>query len=233
MPTAVVTPTYNEVATVAGLVARLLGTRTFRQDPGARILVVDDASPDGTAEVAERVGAGRVRVIRRPGREGLGSAYRAGLGTALEAGFDPIVQMDADLSHDPTDVDRLLQVDGDLVLGTRWMPGGGSQGWPLPRRLMSRGGTGYARFWLGLPLRDLTGGFKAWRAACLRAVDLASVESEGYVFQIETTWRAVRAGFQVAEVPITFSQRAAGTSKMNARIALEAAWRIPALRWRS
>ncbi|MBN1336191.1 MAG: polyprenol monophosphomannose synthase [Deltaproteobacteria bacterium] len=231
MPTAVVTPTFNEASNVAVLVRRLLDTRTFRSDPQARILVVDDGSPDGTAEVAEQAGAGRVRVIRRGRRQGLASAYREGLEAALEAGFDPVVQMDADLSHDPADVDRLVETDGDLVLGTRWMDGGGSEGWPLARRWLSRAGTRYVRFWLGLPQHDLTGGFKAWRASCLRAVDLRSVRSEGYVFQVETTWRAVLAGFQVAEVPIVFARRASGTSKLSARIALEAAWRIPTFRW--
>lgn len=228
MKPVVVTPTYNESANLENLVIRV------RQAlPDAQVVVVDDASPDGTGRLAEDLDRrmGGIHVIHRAGKLGLGSAYREGFGLALAEGFDPIFQMDADLSHDPADLPRLLAQDADLVLGTRYMKGGGTRNWPLQRKIISRGGTTWARAWLGLPYRDLTGGFKCWRAATLRAIDLPRVRSEGYVFQVETTWRACQAGFRVVEAPIIFTERLAGVSKMNPRIAVEAAWRVPVLRF--
>lgn len=226
-PLAVVTPTYNEAGSLPELVERLA-----RVVPGARVYVVDDASPDGTAEVAEalaREGA-PVQVLRRPGRLGLASAYVEGFGRALADGADRVVQLDADLSHDPADLPRLLAVDADLVLGSRYVPGGGTRNWALHRRLLSRGGSAWSRLWLGLPQRDLTGGYKVWTAACLRGVLARPVRSEGYVFQVELTWRAARAGARVVEVPIVFTERVAGASKMSRAVALEAVRAVPALR---
>lgn len=224
MPAAVVVPTYNEAENVAALVE---GVR--RHLPDARVLVVDDASPDGTADVAARAGAD---VLRRVGPRGLGPAYRDGFARALADGFDPILQMDADLSHDPADLPRLVDAlaDADLALGSRWVDGGGTVAWGLGRRVLSRFGSGYARAWLGMPHRDLTGGFKAWRAATLEALNPATLRADGYAFQVEATWRAHRLGARIVEVPIVFTERRAGASKMSGRIALEAAWRVPGLR---
>ena len=163
---------------------------------------------------------------------GLASAYVDGFRRALDLGADRVVQMDADLSHDPADVPRLLASHADLVLGSRYVPGGGTRNWPLPRRLLSRFGSVYARLWLGLPQRDLTGGFKAWRRETLQGVLGAPVDSEGYAFQVEMTLRAIRAGSTVEEVPIVFTERADGTSKMTPAIAIEACLLVPRLRWR-
>lgn len=220
----VVTPTFSESATIGPLVRALRGL-------GADVLVVDDDSPDGTAALAEEAGA---RVLLRKGRRGFASAYVEGLSAALALGADPIVQMDADLSHDPQDVPRLIAaLDGhDLALGSRYVPGGGTRNWELHRRLLSRFGTFYASTWLGLPYRDLTGGFKAWRAELLRRVDLGSLAGEGYVFQVECTLRAARLGASIVEVPILFTERAGGVSKMSTRVALEAGLLVPRLRWR-
>jgi dolichol-phosphate mannosyltransferase len=230
MRAAVVTPTWNERENLPVLVERVLAVL-----PDATVVVVDDGSPDGTAELARGLGHGsrRVEVLERSGKTGLGSAYRAGLTFALERGFDPIFQMDADLSHDPVDCLRLAGAGSDLALGSRYVPGGSTRGWPAARLLLSKVGSVYARGILGLPYRDLTGGFKCWRAACLHAVDPASVRSEGYVFQVETTLRAHRMGFFVREIPIVFSERAHGASKLSPVIALEAAWRVPVLRVRA
>ncbi len=224
MRPAVVVPTYNEAANIAALVA---GVRAGL--PGAHVLVVDDGSPDGTAAAAAAAGA---EVLARTGPRGLGPAYRDGFARALAAGFDPICQMDADLSHDPADLPRLVEAlrDADLALGSRWTDGGGTVAWGLGRRALSRFGSAYARAWLGLPLRDLTGGFKAWRAATLAAVGPASLRADGYAFQVEATWRAHRVGARIVELPIVFTERRAGASKMSARIAIEAAWRVPGLR---
>lgn len=221
MPAAVVIPTYREAGNVARVVAAVRGAL-----PGAVILVVDDASDDGTADLAEAAGA---EVLRREGARGLGPAYRAGFARALDRGWDPVFQMDADLSHDPDDLPR-LDLDADLVLGSRWVPGGGTRNWGLGRRLLSRFGSAYARAWLDLPFRDLTGGFKRWRAELLRRVDPASLVSDGYAFQVEATLRAARVGARIVEVPIVFTERTAGASKMSAAIALEAALRVPRLR---
>jgi len=226
---AVVTPTYDEAENI-----ETFARRVFEALPGATLIVVDDGSPDGTADLAQALDGqgGAVRVLRRAGKQGLASAYRAGMGLALDEGFDPIFQMDADLSHDPADLPRLLDARSDLALGSRYVTGGGTRNWPLSRRVISRGGSAYARLWLGMPYRDLTGGFKRWSAACLRGIDLQDVGSEGYVFQVETTFRAWKRGWSIAEVPIVFTERAAGASKMSAAIAREAAWRVPALRLR-
>lgn len=226
MSVAVVVPTLNEAENIGRLVAAL------REGvPGVHVLVVDDTSADGTGAVAAAAGA---EVLTRDGPRGLGAAYRAGFEKLLAAGHDPVVQMDADFSHDPADVPRLIAalVDADLVLGSRYVAGGGTANWGVGRRLLSRAGGFYARTTLGLGLRDLTGGFKAWRAATLAAVRPASLRAEGYAFQVEATWRAVQRGARVVEVPILFTERREGASKMSGAIVLEAAWRVPWLRVR-
>jgi dolichol-phosphate mannosyltransferase len=230
-------PTYDEAENLEHLVlaaydvlARCAG------DEGFRILVVDDDSPDGTGAIADHLAArfAEVEVLHRPVREGLGPAYIAGFARALEAGAAYVFEMDADFSHDPADLERLLVAvrdDGaDVALGSRYASGGGVSDWGLLRRAVSRGGSRYASFVLRLALRDLTGGFKCFRADVLRAIDLPSVRSRGYAFQVELTYRAVRSGFRVVEVPITFRDRRAGRSKMSWRIAGEAAWLVPRLR---
>jgi dolichol-phosphate mannosyltransferase len=228
-----VLPTYNEAANVAPVV------EAAREHlPGdARILVVDDNSPDGTGRIADRLAAvdPRVEVLHRAGKEGLGPAYLAGFRRALDGGADFVLQMDADFSHDPADLARLLAAareGADLAIGSRYVPGGGVTDWSLLRRFVSRGGSLYASLVLGAPVRDLTGGFKCHRRAVLEAIDLGAVASKGYVFQVEMTYRTLRAGFDVREVPIRFRDRQAGESKMSASIALEAAWQVPLLRRR-
>ncbi|MCK6527580.1 polyprenol monophosphomannose synthase [Myxococcota bacterium] len=227
MRVAIVTPTYNERENVGELIARLAAAV-----PGATVVVVDDGSPDGTADAVDEVARERpgVHLLRRPGKAGLASAYVTGFHLALALGAERIVQIDADLSHDPADVPRLLAEPADLVLGSRHVPGGGTRDWSLHRRILSRFGSAYARACLGLPQRDLTGGFKAWRAAPLRRVLSRPLLADGYAFQVETTQRAVRAGCSVVEVPIVFTERARGASKMRLPIALEAALLVPALR---
>jgi dolichol-phosphate mannosyltransferase len=200
------------------------------------VLVVDDASPDGTGEIAEdldRETGGRVHALRRTGPRGLGAAYREGLGRGLREGYPRIVQMDADFSHDPARLPALLAAldRADLAVGSRYVRGGGVRNWGLLRRTVSRGGSLYARLLLSLPVNDATGGFKAWRQEALRAVDLSRVLSEGYCFQIEMTWRAHRAGARIREIPIVFPDRRVGRSKMCRRIFLEAVWRVPGLRF--
>ncbi len=226
-------PTYDERDNVEAMV-RALG-RVLPE--GGRILVVDDASPDGTGEIADRLAAelGYVSVLHRPAKEGLGPAYLAGFRRALADGADLVVEIDCDFSHDPADVPRLLEAarDADLVLGSRYVAGGGVRNWSLLRRLISRGGSAYARLVLGAPIRDLTGGFKCIRREVLETIPLDEISSRGYAFQIETTYRAIRAGFRVVEVPIVFTDREAGASKMSRRIVLEAIWRVPLLRWRA
>lgn len=220
----VVTPTFQESATIGALVRALV-------EQGAAVLVVDDDSPDGTAQLAEQHGA---TVIRRVGRRGFASAYVEGLQAALALGGGPIVQMDADLSHDPADLPRLLAAlsgGAQLALGSRYVPGGGTRNWELYRRVLSRFGSLYARAWLGLPYHDLTGGFKAWDPALLARIDLGSLRGEGYVFQVECTLRAARLGATITEVPILFTERAGGVSKMSTAVALEAGWVVPRLRW--
>jgi dolichol-phosphate mannosyltransferase len=223
----VILPTYNEAENLETVVAAVLAAV-----PGVRILVVDDASPDGTGEMAEALDG--VEVVHRPRKSGLGRAYVAGFAHALAAGAATVVEMDADLSHDPADLPRLLEplaAGADVVLGSRYVPGGGIQNWDALRRGLSRFGCNYARRVLGVPVRDLTGGFKAFRASALEAIDYASVRSQGYAFQVELTYRALKRGLRVEEVPIVFREREHGESKMSALIALEAAWLVPALRF--
>jgi dolichol-phosphate mannosyltransferase len=227
----VILPTYDEAANLEAVVG---GVRAAL--PGARILVVDDHSRDGTAELADELARAdaRVDVIHRPAKAGIGRAYVAGFTAALAGGAELVVEMDADLSHDPGDLPRLVAAadDGaDLVLGSRYVPGGGVEEWGLRRRTLSRFGCAYARRVLGVPVRDLTGGFKCFRASALRAIDYPTAGAQGYVFQVELTWRALRAGLTVVELPITFRERRHGRSKMSARIAREAVWRVPALRF--
>lgn len=225
-------PTYNERDNLEPMVRRLLEVM-----PGAGVLVVDDSSPDGTGEVADALAMldRRVRVLHRSEKDGLGAAYRAAFSELLELGADMVVQIDCDFSHDPGDVPRLLAAlssDADLAIGSRYVPGGATPGWSWFRRGMSRGGSIFARTVLGLPVRDLTGGFKAWRADLLRGLDLAAVETKGYGFQIETTWRAARLGARIIELPIVFAERRAGKSKMTRRIVLEALGMVLRLRLR-
>jgi dolichol-phosphate mannosyltransferase len=221
----VILPTYNEAQNLEAVVR---GVRAAL--PGARILVVDDASTDGTGALAEALG---VDVLHRPGKAGLGRAYAAGFATALAEGAELVIEMDADLSHDPADLPRLVQAaeDADLVLGSRYVAGGGVEDWDIKRRLLSRWGCGYARRVLGVGVRDLTGGYKCFRAATLQAIDATGAGAQGYAFQVELTWRALQLGGTVVEIPIRFRERRLGDSKMSARIALEAAWRVPALRF--
>ena len=202
-----------------------------------RILIVDDSSPDGTGRIADRLADGdpHVEVLHRTAKDGLGRAYLAGFDRALGAGADLILEMDSDFSHDPKDLPRLIEAarDADLVLGSRYVPGGGVVDWGLGRRLLSRGGSWYARRILGIPVRDLTGGFKCFRRRVLETLDLDGIDAYGYGFQIELTYRAIKAGFTVREIPITFRDRELGTSKMSPKIAAEAVLKVPALRWGS
>jgi dolichol-phosphate mannosyltransferase len=228
-------PTYNEVENVEAVVrAALAQLATTGLDH--TVLVVDDSSPDGTGQVADRLAAEleEVRVLHREAKEGLGRAYLAGFELALANRADLILEMDADFSHDPADLPRLIAAagDADLVLGSRYVPGGGVENWGALRRLLSRGGSWYSRVLLGVPVRDLTGGFKCFNRRVLDAIDLTGVRAGGYGFQIELTYRAIQAGFTVAEVPILFRERREGQSKMTARIALEAVWKVPTLRLR-
>jgi dolichol-phosphate mannosyltransferase len=228
-------PTYNEADNLEPLVRAVLPQLDGTALPHT-ILVVDDGSPDGTGEIADRLAdeLPPVRVLHRARKQGLGRAYLAGFELALDAGADLLMEMDADFSHDPRDVPRLIAAAGaaDLVLGSRYVPGGGVENWGLSRRLLSRGGCAYARVLLGIPVRDLTGGFKCFNRRVLEAIDLADVRADGYAFQVELTYRAVRAGYRVAEVPILFRERREGASKMTARVTLEAVWKVPALRLR-
>jgi dolichol-phosphate mannosyltransferase len=223
-------PTYNESENLEPMVTRLgevLGGDGL-------VLVIDDNSPDGTGELADRLAAERrwVEVLHRPRKEGLGPAYLDGFRRALELGADLVLEMDCDFSHDPVDVPRLVAAaeDADLVVGSRYVPGGGTRNWGLLRRLISRGGSLYAQLLLGVPVRDLTGGFKCYRRDVLEAIDLDAIHSKGYAFQIETTYRALRGGFRVVEVPIVFVDREVGGSKMSKAIVLEAVWKVPTLR---
>jgi len=223
-------PTYNERENLEPML-RALGEVL---PAGGRVLVIDDASPDGTGELADRLAAELpyVDVLHRPRKQGLGPAYLAGFRRALADGAELVVEMDCDFSHDPADLPRLIAAAerADLVLGSRYVAGGRIENWGLVRRAVSAGGSLYARLILGVPVRDLTGGFKCYRRRVLEAIDLEAVSSRGYAFQIETTYRALRAGFRVVEIPIVFSDRAAGRSKMSRSIVLEAVWRVPALR---
>jgi dolichol-phosphate mannosyltransferase len=197
------------------------------------VLVIDDNSPDGTGEIADRLAAenSRVAVLHRQKKEGLGPAYLAGFREALGKGAQLVLEMDCDFSHDPDDVPRLIAAaaDADLVIGSRYVAGGRVENWTFIRRFISRAGSLYAQVWLLAAVRDLTGGFKCYRRDVLERIDLAAISSRGYAFQIETTYRALRAGFRVSEIPITFSDREEGTSKMSRAIVLEAIWRVPYL----
>jgi dolichol-phosphate mannosyltransferase len=228
-------PTYNEAENIERLVRAALPQleSTGREHT---ILVVDDGSPDGTGEIADRLAAelAPVRVLHRPEKKGLGRAYLAGFEVALAGGAELILEMDSDFSHDPADLPRLIAAAdaADLVLGSRYVPGGGVENWGAVRRALSRGGSWYAQILLGVSVRDLTGGFKCFNRRVLEAIDREGVHADGYGFQIELTYRAVQAGFTVAEVPILFRERREGQSKMTAKIALEAVWKVPALRLR-
>jgi dolichol-phosphate mannosyltransferase len=226
-PVWLILPTYDEAASLAAVVA---AARAALAAEDLHLLVVDDASPDGTGALAERLGA---EVLHRPAKLGLGSAYVAGFAHALDRGAELICQLDADGSHEPAALAGMLALargGADLVLGSRYVPGGGIAGWSPLRRAVSRAGCAYARAVLRVPVRDLTSGMKVWRAPALRAIDPATVRSQGYAFQVELTHRALRRGLRVVETPIVFRERGAGTSKMTLRIALEAAWVVPALR---
>jgi dolichol-phosphate mannosyltransferase len=222
---AVIIPTYNELANLENIV-----TRVRAAAPSADILVVDDASPDGTGELADKLAAGddHVRVLHRTGKAGLGAAYIAGFAWALQRGYGTLVEMDADGSHDPADLPRLLTAleDADLVIGSRWVPGGVVLNWPRSRQVLSRGGNSYARLMLRIDVHDATGGYRAYRADALRAIALDQVQSQGYCFQIDLTLRTVNAGLTVREVPITFTERTLGKSKMSRAIVAEALWRV-------
>ena len=232
-----VIPTYNEADNIGALVEAVMPVLARASPEGHRVLIVDDGSPDGTGRIADQLAARHdaAQVLHRPSKSGLGPAYLAGFSTALAGGAEFVLEMDADFSHDPADVGRLVEAarDGaDLVLGSRYVAGGGVTDWGMMRRAVSRAGSLYARALLGLPLNDLTGGFKCFRRATLESIDLPSVRSQGYAFQIELTYRAARRGLHVVEVPIVFSERRVGTSKMSSRIALEAVWRVPQMRFR-
>lgn len=236
MPRAVVClPTYDERENVEAMVRALGAELDTSRD---RVLVIDDNSPDGTGEIADRLALELpwVEVLHRPAKEGLGPAYLAGFRAALAQSAELVLEVDCDFSHDPKDVPRLIAAceDGaDLALGSRYVEGGGTANWGLARRAISAGGSLYARTLLGVGVRDLTGGFKCFRRRALEAIDLDAIAARGYAFQIETTYRALRAGCRVVEVPIVFVDRAVGGSKMSRSIVLEAVWQVPALRWRA
>lgn len=214
-------PTFNEADNIAGVVARLR-----RAVPDADLVIADDASPDGTGEIVDRLAADddRIHVLHRAGKHGLGAAYLAAFGWGLERGYGVLCEHDADGSHQPEQLPGLLSAleDADLVIGSRWVPGGGVTNWPLSRQLISRGGNLYARVVLGVPLRDITAGFRAYRRRTLLGIDLAEIASQGYCFQIDLAWRALKAGFIVREVPIDFIEREHGVSKMSRKIVAEA-----------
>jgi len=221
----VIIPTYNELDNLPPITARLRSAV-----PAADVLVVDDNSPDGTAEAADKLAAAddQIHVLHRGAKAGLGAAYIAGFQWALDQGYDAMVEMDADGSHQPEELPRLLTAldDADVVLGSRWVPGGKVTNWPKSREILSRGGNTYARLMLGIPLHDATGGYRAYRATTLREVGLDHVESQGYCFQIDLALRALQAGLKVVEVPITFVERTHGASKMSNAIVREALWRV-------
>jgi dolichol-phosphate mannosyltransferase len=223
--TLVVIPTYNERENLADITARVL-----RNTPGVDLLVVDDNSPDGTGALASALASGhdRIHVLHRGGKEGLGAAYRAGFAWGLERGYERFVEMDADGSHQPEQLTRLLdRLDGaDVVLGSRWVAGGSVQNWPARRAILSQGGSLYARIALGLPFRDITGGYRAFTADALREIGYQDVLSQGYCFQIDMLWHAHTAGLRIAEVPITFVERIHGESKMSSGIVGEAILRV-------
>ncbi|TDE92815.1 polyprenol monophosphomannose synthase [Occultella glacieicola] len=223
-----IVPTYNERAALPGTLARLRAAV-----PSADVLVVDDGSPDGTGEWVDEVAASdpQVHVLHRTSKEGLGRAYIAGFRWGLARGYELLVEMDADSSHRPEDLPRLLDAacpGVDLVIGSRWVPGGRTENWPLSRSLLSRGANTYANLAIGLRVKDATAGFRVYRADTLRAIELEDVNSAGYCFQIDMTWRVRRAGGTIVEVPITFVERVEGESKMSRDIVVEALWRVTA-----
>ncbi|MGZ4289121.1 MAG: polyprenol monophosphomannose synthase [Gaiellaceae bacterium] len=228
VPRAVVClPTYNERENLEPMVRALA-------HQGVNVLVIDDNSPDGTGEIADRLAAELpwVEVLHRPHKEGLGRASVDGFRHVLASGAELVLEMDCDFSHDPADVPRLIEAveqGADLALGSRYVPGGGTANWGLVRRLISRGASLYTRVLL-MPIHDATGGFKCFRRAVLESIDLETIDAAGYVFQIETTYRTLRKGFRVVEIPIRFVDRTAGQSKMSRAIVLEAVWKVPALR---
>jgi dolichol-phosphate mannosyltransferase len=229
-------PTYNEAENIEAIVRAAGAVLEAAAPEGFRVLVVDDGSPDGTGDIADGLAAQQewVQVLHRSEKNGIGPAYLAGFRHALKNGAGYVMEMDSDFSHDPADLARLLQAaheGADLVLGSRYVPGGGVSDWGLLRRFISEGGSTYARIVLGLKVRDLTGGFKCFRRETLEVIDFDSVRSQGYAFQVELTYRAVRAGFKVQEVPIVFRDRQLGQSKMSWRIAAEAMWLVPRLRF--
>ena len=229
-PAWIVLPTYEEAASVERIVAEARA----KLPESAQVLIVDDNSPDGTGEIADRLAGGEdaVHVLHRPVKEGLGPAYIAGFKRALAEGAGLIVEMDADFSHEPAYLPRLLEAAerADLVLGSRYVAGGGVTDWGPMRQAISRGGSAYSRLVLGLDVRDLTGGFKCFRREVLEAIDLDAIRSRGYAFQVEMTYRAIELGFRVVEVPIVFRDRQDGNSKMSRSIVWEAIWRVPLLR---
>lgn len=232
-PAWLVLPTYNEADNLEPLVEAALANLPVE----ARVLVVDDNSPDGTGEIADRLAGGeeRVEVLHRPRKEGLGPAYLAGFRRALDDGAGFVLEMDADFSHDPADLPRLLAAveTADLAIGSRYVAGGRVENWTPLRKAISRGGSVYARRVLGLPVRDLTGGFKCFRRKVLETIALDEIGSLGYAFQVEMTYRAAEAGFEIVEIPICFRERRAGASKMSSWIVAEAVWKIPLLRFSS
>ena len=235
MPRAVLClPTYNERENIEAMIEALGTVLDTERDV---VLVIDDGSPDGTGEIADRLASEHawVSVLHRSSKEGIGPAYIAGFRRALADGVDLVLEMDCDFSHDPSDVPRLIAAaeNADLVLGSRYAPGGGTANWGLLRRIVSRGGCLYAQVLLGMRVRDLTGGFKCFRRAALEAIDLDALSAHGYAFQIETTYRIHRAGLRIQEVPITFVERRAGSSKMTGSIVAEAMWKVPLLRLRA
>ncbi|RAJ39640.1 dolichol-phosphate mannosyltransferase [Kitasatospora sp. SolWspMP-SS2h] len=223
----VIIPTYNEAENVERIVSRVRAAV-----PEAHVLVADDNSPDGTGKLADALAADdpHVKVLHRPGKEGLGAAYLAGFRWGIDGGYDVLVEMDADGSHQPEELPRLLTAlrGADLVLGSRWVPGGAVVNWPKSRLLLSKGGSTYSRLMLDVPIRDVTGGYRAFRKETLLGLGMDQVSSQGYCFQVDLAWRAVRAGFKVAEVPITFVEREHGASKMSRDIVVEALWRVTA-----
>jgi dolichol-phosphate mannosyltransferase len=221
----VVIPTYNERDNIEAIIDRVV-----RSAPDAHVLIADDSSPDGTGKIANELAANdpRIFVLHRTEKAGLGAAYIAGFGWGIERGYDVLVEMDADGSHAPEQLPSLLAAlhEADVVLGSRWVNGGTVVNWPMSRELISRGGNLYTRIALGVDLRDATGGYRAYRRAVLEAVDYGGVASQGYCFQVDLAWRASRAGFRVVEVPITFTDRERGESKMSGAIVREALWRV-------
>jgi dolichol-phosphate mannosyltransferase len=223
----VIIPTYNEAENIKPIVHRVRAAV-----PDAHVLVADDNSPDGTGKLADDLAAadGQVHVLHRQGKEGLGAAYLAGFQWGIDAGYGVLVEMDADGSHQPEELPRLLTAlkGADLVLGSRWIPGGRVVNWPKSREMLSRGGSTYSRLMLDVPIRDVTGGYRAFRKETLEGLGMADVASAGYCFQVDLAWRAVKAGFHVVEVPITFVERERGDSKMSRNIVAEALWRVTA-----